>query len=248
MANPITSVGSLTDEVGALLRHDNIDTRINTWITSTYNDIITRAPLELFQKYVKLTLPLGLEIIDISALTAEVGNPIALIYQDSTNKIFMPAYRTMADYARTAHSMGGSALSIGPVPLIWSIGPVAAEATGKSSVHVFPANAAAATLYLFYTANRETTPVASTGYLDFPYHFEHVLIWGAVAKGYKALRPAMYQIAKAEYEQALGDLYMIMGYRPDETPVFQSINGAYAGTGRLATPARYPDARRWVSQ
>jgi hypothetical protein len=56
----------------------------------------------------------------------------------------------------------------------------------------------------------------------------------------------MYQIAKAEYEQALGDLYMVMGYRPDETPVLQSINGSYAGTGRMDVPGRYPDAKAWT--
>jgi len=245
MANVLTNVNGLVEEVADLLRHDNLDTRINTWITSTYNEMITRAPMDVFLKNITLTYVANSESIAITTL-ADVGTPVYLICKETNgHTVYIPRYVTMQDFGRYSHATGGNAQATSTVPLVWSIGPDDAGLQGKYAVHIYPKCSVGLVLNLFYTANRETAPVAGDGYLDLPYHFEHILIWGAVAKGLKALRPGLYPAAKAEYEEGLQDMLMILNYHPDEVPILRQLNGPYAGSIRGFVPPRYPGARSW---
>jgi len=241
--NNNSDVGTLADEVADLLRHDNLDQRINTWITAVYLDIAGKAPLSLFlRKAGTYTIPAGTETVALSSITS-ASNPVALLVTNGNGaKLVAPRYVTFIDFSRMAHDMqGGAALQQAHDPIIWSIGPGVDETLGKGALYIAPATVQECYAELFYIGpTHHTTPLASNKYVALPYHFEHVLVWGAAAIGAKTLRPELYTLFRGEYEQALSEMNSIMSYKPDGVPVLRSVQGPYGGTPKMAG-MQYPD-------
>lgn len=237
MANTLTQVANLVDEVADLLRHDNVDARILTWVNITLQDIMARAQTTLWYKIARVDFTANLGQVDFSATSTRVANPICLVVVLAAGTTYVPRYLTQVDFSRLAHQQDGAALDFGSFPTHWSIGPSDTTAGGatipetgtKQTLFLYPRNTAALAAYLFYTGPRSTTPLSGTGYLELPYHFEHVVVWGAATMGARVLRPNLYPAFKAEYEQALDAMNTIMSYNPDSVPVLRSIRGPYLG-------------------
>jgi hypothetical protein len=110
------------------------------------------------------------------------------------------------------------------------------------TLNVWPATASNTVVTVLWSGNSINTElVVGTGYLPLPYHFEHVLIWGASALAAAGLDPTMYPVFQGEYETGLQDLIWIMNLRPDSQPTLRSITGLYAGSPRMSAPPRIPD-------
>lgn len=240
MANPLSTVGELVEEVATLLNRDNIDSRIMVWISMVYNDLAQRAASELFYNYTVVAVT-G-EEVEVTSFGNSLTIPVALIYKTGTHLIYTPQYVTFQDYGRIAKSTEGVATTTGAYPRYWTIRQEALDNEGVSDnahVYLWPAPSSG-TIHLVTMGQTITTPKASGDYLFLPYHFEHVVVWGAYAYGCKAIRPECYQAAVAEYEQALDNMLKIMGYRVDSTPVLRHSFGRYAGTSKMQSWPRFP--------
>jgi hypothetical protein len=212
-----------------------------------WNDICQRAPSVLFLKSVSATVPSGggktSEVIDIAlASYYTMNNPALLVFQTiGSNIIYIPRFVTMVDYARTAHNTSGTVPLNGTVPMIWSIGGNEDSTQGKARIFMYPSMLSGGKITVFYTSKFQASPLSGVSFVpDFPYHFEHVLVWGAAALGAKVLMPESYPIFRGEYEQALRNMYITLNYQPDSTPVLRSINGPYDRTPLMMAPPRFP--------
>lgn len=241
MANAITVVSSLTEEVADLLRHDNFDTRIYTWLSLAYNDVLQRMPTTIALDTEVVSLA-SAEYVDLTIGPQRIGNIVLLTLTDSSSNVYIPRYITPIDYERTAHSVQGGSLHTSTVPLAYTIQSSPEDTIGKARLYVYPLVSGTFQGTLFYSTNPLTDIAASTAYLSkIPYHFEHVVIWGATCYGARALRPELYQVYKAEYEQSLQDMTFILNYRPDSIPVLRSVGGPYSRSVRALAPPRFPD-------
>lgn len=219
-----STVGTLAEEVADLLRHDNIDARIYSWIGMTYGEVLQRFPLEFFQELVTETFVAGEES---KAFTTPdtVGTPMALVMKTSTHSLYSPKYVSPQDYSRiTVDSTEADA----DIPRVWTI---MQNATPADALFIWPGCVGASVAYLFHVAPGLTAVPTGADYLpNIPYHFEDVIVWGAAALGASMLRTPAYPIYQGEYEEALFAMSSILGYKPDSTPVMRSITGEHAGS------------------
>lgn len=230
MANAISTVEDLAGEVADLLRHDNLDTRLYQWLGMAFNDIVQRSPLELFCTYSQDIVATGEYS---TAIGEHIGTPVAAIFVNA-DIVYMARYVTPADYNRITST--GAEIAAATIPLFWTV-----KNDGSTyKLFITPPASGATTVTLVWAGNYLDTPPTNTSILGFPYHFEHVLIWGAAAIGASILRTPAFPIYEAEYGQAFDEMLSLIGYRPDAVPVLRSIKGPYAGTPKLNAPPRFP--------
>jgi hypothetical protein len=234
MANGKTVVGTLAEEVADLLRHDNLDSRIYEWMGLAFNDIVQRTPLSLFSKPEAVTLTSGTSQVDLVLLH---GTPMMAVFLGATDgRIYLPTQLAPTDFRRLKASSGTVVDAL--VPLAWSL---VSDGAAKSRILLFPG--AGQNFYITLvsmTQYLESVPVG-TDFLHLPYHFEHVLVWGAASVGAQTLRSQAANLYLAEYESALQEMQMLMAYSPDSSPALRSLGGVYAGTGRMKGTPRVPD-------
>lgn len=230
-----STVSTMAEEVAALLRHDNIDARIYSWIGMAYADLLQRLPLEFFQEMVTETILDTTANIPFTTQDA-VGTPMAMMVQNATYYLRVPQYVSPADYSRiTVDSEDADS----PQTRLWTI---MQDATPEDAIYIWPPAAGNIFVFLFHIAPGLTAVPGGADYLpNIPYHFEDVIIWGAAALGASVLRTQAYPIYQQEYEEAILSMASILGYKPDAAPVFRSITGPYAGTVPMNTGARYPE-------
>jgi hypothetical protein len=240
MANILTTVGDLAEEVADILRHDNLDPRIYEWIGLSYAEVQRRAPLEMFRTVVSGSFLTGASRDNYTGGVGSALNPIACIFVSASDIVAVAQYVTPLDYHRLVAT--GASLPTSATPSHWT---VTHDALGDA-VRVYPAASGALRYTLIFPglAGAETPP-GSSSYLNLPYHFEHVIVWGAAAIGAEMVRPAMVPVFHAEFEEALNDMLGMMGYHPSAVPVLRSVTSPYGGTGRLQSlqqqfPAQIP--------
>lgn len=246
MAASLVSV--LVDEVADLLRHDNLDTRVQTWLRMAFNDMASRMPVWRFFEWAH-TAAISLGTLGYATLPTNGGSegvdPVGAIVFDNTGKIWTPRYVPYLEMRRWNRNLSLDALPTGDGPLVWTIGPYPKEGTstdaGRNNVFWYPVSSAA-TWYmsLLGRINREPTDLALTTRYRVPYHMEHALVWGASYFGAKFLRPQIAEVYLAEYEQAIRNLTWVLTFKPDATPIMRSLGAPYEGTSRLSTMPRIP--------
>lgn len=236
MANSSSTVNALADEVADLLRHDNLDTRILVWISSAFNDIIRSTPSLMFLNIVTVQITAGNNSIDLLVDDDEPKfiEPYCGVFMDASKNVYAPRYKTLIDFSKFAKTSDGQNVTAA-IPEIWTVAPSTTE-PGKSTLHIYPKASDTITATIFYTGTMLTTPAGGGDMLDFPYHFENALIWGAAAFGARVLRPQLFPIFEEEYRSHVQDMNTILAYKPDLTPVLRSVVGPYARTSRLAPP------------
>lgn len=231
-----STVTSLTQEVADLLRHDNLDSRILTWLALAYQDICTRVPTWLFHRYTSKPMTTKYYRSTTTVVNFD-GEPLGAIWHDgTTDAIRFLEYVTEHDYRRMTHDLNGTAFTAIPNedPKVWTI--------IDQYIYVYPWTATGGYVTYFYATNGlATQPRTSTERMVLPYHWEHVLVWGAAAFGIRALRPELYPIYAGEYEEALNHMISLLNYKPDSTPALRSITGPFGSfRGRVNFP-RIPD-------
>lgn len=247
MANTLTTVGNLVEEVADLLRHDNLDIRINTWIISAYNDVLHRVASPLFSSRVLQATASGEETDLTIPEGGQVSTPVLGVFlQASTGSIFCPKFVTPIDFNRLAHTQSGTAQPQWYEPLAYTLAPTLSDTIGRVRLLVYPKPAVSYHVTLIFPHKHlyndsPLMPADSTGFLNIPYHFEHVLVWGAAAFGAKVLRRELYPLYKAEYEKALQNMTWIMYYKPDLIPRLRSAAGPYYDTYKVQNAPRIPD-------
>lgn len=230
-----STISAIGDEVALVLRHDNLDSRIYQWIGMAYGDMLQRFPIEFFQELVTETIA---DTDTSEAFTTQdtIGTPMAVVIKDASNYLWMPQYRSPIDYSRM---IAGSTDADSTKPNVWTI---MQDATPEDAFFIWPGASGALLAHIFHMAPGLASPPVGTDYLaNIPYHFEDVVIWGAAMFGAFILRKEIYPIYQQEYEEAILGLGAILGYKPDATPVFRSINGPYAGTVPMNVGARFPE-------
>jgi hypothetical protein len=235
MANGMSLVSSLSTEVGVLLRHDNFDPRIYEWLSLALQDIKVRAPVDLFFEMLSGTI---LDTTFAGVLSEDITYPVALVvWRSSDYAMYSPKYVSPSDYDRVFSGSGDPITA--NVPLIWTIKNISTAGSTSQALWVYPGRSGTADYRLFHINTTASVPTAAE-YLNIPYHFEHLVIFGAAAIGAAALQLPTAPIFDAEYEQALQDFKMINTYRPSSFPLLRSISGPYAGTQRVPAIARFP--------
>jgi len=230
-----STVSTIAEEVAALLRHDNIDARIYSWIGMTYADVLQRLPLEFFQELVTETVATGTAVVPFTVQDT-MGTPMAVILKNATHYLYVPHYVSPGDYSRVTVD---SSEADSTVPRLWTI---MQDATPEDAFFIWPGASGEMTAYVFHIAPGLTAVPAGGDYLpNIPYHFEDVIIWGAAALGASILRTQAYPVYQQEYEEALLAMGSILGYKPDATPTFRSITGPYADAAAMQTGARFPE-------
>jgi hypothetical protein len=238
-----TVVSTLVEEVADLLRHDNLDSRILTWMTMTFNDMVNRMNCWRFNTFETVTCT-GAANTEAFALTKALGDPIAMIFQDKNGKLQIPQYRTWRDFTKYSHR---SSQVTADVPEIWSIGPspryaAVGDAVGKAYLYFYPI-LSTGTNYATLISSKTTLTgdQGTTNFLEIPFHMEHCLVWGSAWVGSRLIRPQLAQLYQTEYEQALRNISLMLNYHPDSVPVRRSITGPYTGSVRLNTMPRIPE-------
>lgn len=230
-----STVSAIAEEVAAILRHDNIDSRIFSWIGMAYGDVLQRLPIEFFQELVEETIDTG-NTSEAFTTQDTIGTPMACVLKNASHYLYVPQYVSPADYSRiTVDSTEADAT----VPRLWTM---MQDATPEDALFIWPGASGDMTAYFFHMAPGLTSPPAGADYLpNIPYHFEDVIIWGAAAYGASVMRLQAYPIYQQEFEEAILDMGSIFGYKPDAAPVFRSITGPYAGTVSMNAGARFPE-------
>jgi hypothetical protein len=129
---------------------------------------------------------------------------------------------------------------------IWTLGPDwqsvygANNDPGKTLLYIWPSCSTTLRGILYYTGSLNQERLEQEEYTVLPYHWEHVLVWGAAAMGAKFLRPELYPLYLSEYEQGLKDMQLMLTYWPDSVPTMRGINGPYANSPRMMAPPRLP--------
>jgi len=229
--NPISLVSALAEEVADTLRHDNLDTRIHQWIGLAFNDMVDRSPIELFQEATVVTVADGDSSV---AFTTDITTPMGATFVDANSKLYVASYVSSTDFSRLTAI--GAAITASTMPLYWTI----KQDGTTQKLFISPPASGAIVATVFWAGKYLSTSPGGSDKLDLPYHFEHVLVWGAAALGAMAVRPSLHPLFQAEYEQALGDMQQIVSYHPDATPVRRSITGVHAGSRKMQAPPRFP--------
>ena len=233
MANPISTVGTLTSEVSDILGIDNLDARIYEWIGLTFNDLCQRVPMHLFHATTYDVVVSGNSSVQLSE---EIGTPIAMIaVNHSTSIAYIVQYRTPRDFSQLVNI--GATIASSNQPLFWTIRK---EATTQKLLITPPAAADIAMTMIWAGDYQASAPDGATK-LSLPYHFEGVLVWGASWFGAMSIAPDRAALCQGEYELALRSMLQILGYAPDAVPVMRSISGPYGRTQFLPELPRIPD-------
>lgn len=243
-----STLATLVEEVADLLRHDHFDTRIQTWVSVTLNDLTRRFSLWRFWLYTSGTISAGDETAELSSTASTLGDVIGCVMcEDGSSGIYTPRYVPIAEFQHRAHDLQGGSAVTGTVPLIYSIGPAprtdaTEEDIGRDSIYVAPIDDTNDRNYaLWYVHPWLTDNPASTAYsVGVPYHFEGALVWGAAAMGAKAISPQLYPLFTKEYEDAIASLAHTVLYKPDGMPVLRSAKGPYGVTQKGLAPPRFP--------
>ena len=230
MANALSSVGTLAQEVATLLGFDNIDARIYQWIGMVYNDVLQREPADLFYTKSVDTIATG---ADSTELGEQVGTPVAAIFTND-DKVYFAMYITENDFDRKIAT--GATVASSTIPLYWTI----RNDGSTQKIYINPPASGETTVTLLWLGNYLATPPSSGDYLSIPYHFEHVIVWGAAALGAQVLRMNSYALFASEFEEHLMELHQLMGYKPSSVPVMRSVTGPYTGTHRFMAGPRFP--------
>lgn len=235
MANARTTAANLADEVAELLRHSNIDRRILDWLGTTFNDIVVRCgPCHLFTDWIE-ALAIGSNTKE-EPLTADqeaaLGSPILAIFVGNSNKLYTPEYRTPQDFDKLEKEVGGSAPTSGTIPLYWTISETAV-ADGRRALRWFPETTGAYTAWIAHTGRYLDDSPTGSSFFFLPYHWEHLLIWGAAAQGAAIVRPELADGFQMEYELALASFQRLMDETPDSQPVLKAVGGPYSGTSMM---------------
>ncbi len=230
MANAMSSVSDMAQEVATLLGFDNIDSRIYQWLGMTYNEILQRQPVDLFYTCNKYTVANERHSI---ALPENIGTPTAAIFSND-DTVYAAQYVSENDFDRKVAT--GAVMPQSTIPRYWTIRKYAST----QSFCIYPMADGATDVYLIWLGNYLTAPPVAADYLSIPYHYEHILIWGAAAQGSQVLRLNSYAFFTSEFEEMLNELYQLQGYKPSSTPVRKSITGPYEGTHRMAGAPRFP--------
>jgi hypothetical protein len=219
-----STVGQLVTEVATLLRHDNIDERIKSWLYIAMKDIHSRAATWR-------TLAMSTALIsagDHRAAASSTGQIVALggVYETS-GIVCLPNYVQPTDFRRLVYSQGGNDISETGGPLIWTM--LESTTSGRVEIAMYPTSTVDVTFY-FLTQSPVYIPENSAEFYFLPYHWENVLIWGAAAFGAQALASNLYPLFQGEYEEAIHKMIAMLTYRPDSTPVLRSVVSPYGGT------------------
>jgi hypothetical protein len=223
MSNAMSTCSDLATQVAGLLRQDNINNQIYTWLGMTYADMAQRVPFELFHRHEEVTV---LDTTSSIAITAMVGTMMAAIFVNG-GKLYLARQVPLTDFDRITRV--GAAWSTTDCPLIWAIGN---DTDGTFKLFIHPAAAGDTTVTLLYSGDYETAITGAT-ILELPYHHEHALIWGTAELGALMVRPPLAQAFRAEYEEALQDIQQTLGYHPDAVPILRSVTGPYTGTPKM---------------
>lgn len=240
-------VSALVEEVADLLRHDNMDTRIITFLRMAYNDMLTRMPVWRFYGVSNvMTISAGETDALAGGGRIDFTDPVVCLAFDNSGILRLPRYLPLTEFRRTAHYNDGDAAATGSIPLIWTIGPANrttnSATAGRANLYIWPSPSAGSfTFYLIGRKQRETTDKALSSRYPLPYHMETALVWGAAYFGAKALRPELASLFMTEYEQAIRNLTWILTYKPDATPVLREVGSPYARSSRMATMPRIPN-------
>lgn len=234
-------VSQVVSEVADLLRHDNLDVRVQDWVSMAWDDMIQRVGGWRFHK--------ATSVIQITtgtykaALTSDIGDPVLLIlYNDSTFSMQTPEYVSLNRFRSLSRN---EVIAAAATIRQWTLGPDPWDAAGvsgigKSNVLIFPATNANIWAQVIYTNPTQVEKTSLTATTELPYHWEHVLIWGASSLGAKFLRPDLYPLYLSEYEQGIRDMQLMLSYWPDSIPQLRNIQGPYAKTPRMMAPPRVP--------
>jgi len=214
-----STLSQLSQEVGTLLRHDNLDVRIHQWLKMAYRDMVTRASLWRFCTLSSAITVSTAGLFDLS--TAPGCDILGLVFVSSAGDNACPKYLQPTDFNRIIHSREGSSVPSG-TPLVWT----RQGADGR----MYPAPSIAGNAYVLYSPNSVDLPTQSTHRFQVPYHWENALIWGAAAIGAKSLIPQLYPLFQGEYEEAIQKMVSMLTYRPDSTSVMRSVVSPYGGT------------------
>lgn len=219
MANPTTLVSNLVVEVCNILKLDNVDPRVHEWVGMAYNDLCQRAPCHIFHNVAEVTVASGATSVTLSD---EVGMMVAAIFRNN-GICYMAQYVTPGDYSRLVST--GSTATASTVPLYWTVEKVATT----QKLEVYPTTSGDTAVTLIWSGNYEATPPSGSSLLKLPYHFEGALVWGAAALGALLMRPELYAICQAEYEEAIQDMLFVLSYYPDTEATMRSIGTPFVG-------------------
>lgn len=226
-----TTVANLAEEVALLLRHDNLDNRINQWLALAFNDIASRKPDPLFSSVTTATIAASATSVTI---TDQVGTPRAAMAVDTNGVLYIPTQLAPTDYGRISTSE-----STAPPgnPRYWLI-----EKSGATmKLKVWPSAATETYYTIIWSGNPVTSELAGTDYLNIPYWAESVVIWHAAAIGAAIVRPDLAPLFTGEAEQLIQDMYWIIGLKPDSVPILREISSPYGQSPRMAVPPRLPE-------
>ena len=223
-----STLGQLSQEVGTLLRHDNLDVRIHQWLTITWTDLLSRASVW------RLCQLRGAGSISMGNYSTSVNGPIQDILgvyihlQASPLTVYTPKYVQYSDFCRIAFSQDGGEMPTG-APLIYTLGPSTSSGNNQTLM-VYPAATGILVPHILTVGTGWTIPSVTTAGFALPYHWENVLIWGAASIGAKSLMSHLYPLFQGEYEEAIQKMISMLTYRPDSTPVMRSVVSPYGGT------------------
>jgi hypothetical protein len=246
-----TLAPTLAEEVADLIRHDNLDTRILTWLRMAFNDMVSRMPVWRFN-YPNMTAfgvtgtSGGVESGGLDLTSLDYQDVVVGLVSANSGTLYVPRYVPWGHFRSQYHNRASAAPVTGVYPEVWSIGPdsryqASTLATGRTKIYVWPVPATGASFqFTVYSRRAGYSTDVTTSRYPLPYHMEHALVWGAAYFAAKALRPQLAQVFMAEYEQAVQNLSWILTYKPDATPVMRSNRGVYDGSSRLSTIPRIP--------
>lgn len=228
MANSRTLASELADEVADLLGVANSDRRILDWLGLVFNDMVTRSINPLFHDVIgPLTISDNSTGADLSAdEEVSLGSPILLVMTRSGGNLIVPEYRTPADFDKLFKDRTGGSVATATEPRYWTVSTSALGGTeydGRRSVRYWPQVTEAYNAWLWHTGQYMNDTPDGADYIWLPYHFEHVLVWGAAAMGATFIRPESADIYKAEYETWLQAMTLLMNRAPDQETTRKSL-------------------------
>lgn len=230
-----STVDALADEVGDLLRHDNLDSRIDQWLAMTFVDMTTRLSTWRFARFEAINFT-DTNFGSTLSTPKLIGDVLGFYVIDANSKWYFPRYVSYNDWKNFMYDREGTATTaVVGTPLLWTFSPA------RDNIYIYPSSNGASVGYIHYMSTDILGEISDgTQCFKLPYHWEHCLVWGAASIGIKSLRPHLYPLFLGEYEQALENLQHIVTYRPDSVPTLRSVTGVYGGTPKMQVPPRLP--------
>lgn len=245
MANSRTIASELADEVADLLGVSNADRRILDWLGMVYNEIVTRSINPLFYEVIgPITIADNSNGADLTAdQEVSLGSPMLLVLTRSGGNLVTPEYRPPTDFDKLFKERGGSSVATATEPRFWTLSTSSLDGTeydGRRSIRYWPQVTEAYNAWLWTTGLSLDDSPAGTDYVWLPYHFEHVLIWGAASIGARIIRPETADAYKAEYENWLMAMTIMLNRAPDQDTTRKSLVPREAEFP-MFQGARFPD-------